>query len=122
MCNRKQCFKKSEVHEFYVPMWPELSIRLMFEHAARVKGFLARMPDDWTTTRKVERRYFWAVLSTLAPKFVEQMIWECRILREEARESKKKKKIDDQNLISEEYAEGLLKFNFTTGKYSFPEL
>ena len=37
--------------------------------------FLLHMPDEWRADlKKVERTFFWYVLTTLAPEFVEELV------------------------------------------------
>ena len=36
------------------------------------------MPDDWTGSSKTERTFFWDVLVTLAPEYVEELVLDCR--------------------------------------------
>ena len=36
------------------------------------------MPEDWTADHKTEREFFWGVLTTLAPEYVEALIKDCR--------------------------------------------
>ena len=98
-----------------IPLWPEIKLATSWEHASRIIGFLAMMPNEWTTSRKIERAYFWAVFCTLAPKFVENLILECRELRHKARMEKKKQ--PDISFISESMASGLLRYDFVSSKF-----
>ena len=36
------------------------------------------MPDEWSGNSKTERTFFWDVLVTLAPEYVEALIKDCR--------------------------------------------
>jgi hypothetical protein len=40
--------------------------------------FQAHMPDEWGGNSKTERTFFWDILVTLAPEFVEELIKDCR--------------------------------------------
>ena len=58
-----------------IPLWPELSIARIWPQASELPGFLLHMPDEWRQDlKKAERSFFWAVLTTLAPEFVEQLV------------------------------------------------
>ena len=79
----KRHFKRTATKQLRIPMWNELSIDKMWELAVRIRDFLNFMPEDWTTSRKVERTFFWIILVTLAPEYVEQLINNCRAIRHE---------------------------------------
>ena len=36
------------------------------------------MPNDWTGNSKTERGFFWDILTSLAPEYVEALIKDCR--------------------------------------------
>ena len=66
--------KQTQVVQAYIPNWPELGVRKMWPQAMQIPEFGLYMPDDWTSTEKTERRYFYGILCTLAPDFVEDSI------------------------------------------------
>ena len=41
-------------------------------------NFRAHMPDEWTGNSKTERTFFWDILVTLAPEYVEELVLDCR--------------------------------------------
>ena len=62
-----------------IPLWAELSVARIWPQAAELPEFLPHMPDEWRQDlKKVERSFFWAVLTTLAPEFVEQLVLDVR--------------------------------------------
>ena len=61
-----------------MPLWPELAVHRIWIEARQLPGFLDHMPDEWTGNSKTERPFFWSVLITLAPDYVEQLIIDCR--------------------------------------------
>ena len=44
-------------------------------------GFAAFVPDDWSATRKTERKFFYAVLAHLTPGYVQALVRRARVLR-----------------------------------------
>ena len=41
--------------------------------------FLHYMPSDWSAiSKKTEKPFFWEILSTCAPEYVEQLLIDCR--------------------------------------------
>jgi len=78
----KKIMKQTQVVQAYIPNWPELGVRKMWPQAMQIPEFGLYMPDDWTSTEKTERRYFYGILCTLAPDFVEDSISGARLDRE----------------------------------------
>lgn len=46
-----------------------------------MQGFHRHIPDEWTATNKTERKFFYGVLTALAPNFVQQVVNQARQLR-----------------------------------------
>ena len=61
-----------------IPIWPELAVSRIWPQAILLQNFRAHMPDDWTGNNKTERTFFWDVLVTLAPEYVEELVLDCR--------------------------------------------
>ena len=79
--DEKKALSASDVGDLHIPCWSELGIRRVWQHAIRLRGFRDYLPDDWTSTRKTERKFFFQVLAYLAPGFVEALVVEARRLR-----------------------------------------
>ena len=45
--------------------------------------FLQYVPDEWAGGLRADRSFFYAVLQTLAPEYVNALLQECRELREQ---------------------------------------
>ena len=79
LSNQKRHLTKGEVRLLHVPLWPELAVKRIWPQAMLLDGFANFMPPDWTgENTKTERGFFWGVLSTLAPEYVEALIKDCR--------------------------------------------
>jgi hypothetical protein len=81
----KAFFRRSEVRQFQIPMWPELAVSKIWSQAALQPTFLTYLPDTWTATKKTERDFFWAILVTIQPDYVENLINDCRRQRDALR-------------------------------------
>jgi hypothetical protein len=104
---RKSVFKKSELMVHDIPYLPELSIDNNWDFAVQVKGFLAFIPDQWNTAKKVERKFFWAILSTLAYPWVELLVQKCREIRMEAKLTKQSM-VKSNFTVPQQWANSLL--------------
>ena len=78
---RKKCFYRAQVPSMFVPLWQECGIKAVWPQAIQIEKFRDYIPDNWTMTERTERRYFYGVLCTLAPHFVESVVNEARQLR-----------------------------------------
>ena len=77
LCQQKKVLPLSKVVHLEVPYWPELSAERIWPEAVKIPTFLDYVPDEWKATR-LDRGYFWAVLSTLAPSYVTALVEDCR--------------------------------------------
>ena len=57
-----------------VPLWPELSVGRVWPDAISIPGFRDWIPDEWREAKRVDRKFFWGILSTEHPQFVEALI------------------------------------------------
>ena len=116
--NKKKAFFKWQRKSRPVPFWEELSIDNMWDHARTIKDFLDYMPDEWNCPKKVERAYFWDVLTTLAYDWVDAVIKECEDLRAAAA-ARKKVVVKKTVAITHEWGKLFLQGSFESSKYSW---
>ena len=76
--DEKKVFKRVEVRDLQVPLWPELSIARIWVEAIRLPGFADHVPSEWKDGNGVDRVFFFRILSTLAPDFLVTLIEDCR--------------------------------------------
>ena len=88
-------FHQEQIVRLKIPYWPELSIEKIWVKALLVKDFLKYMPNDWTTSKKVQREFFYTILCTLAKDFVIKLIQECQ---EQRYENKMMSKLKNQGI------------------------
>ena len=64
-------------------MWPELGIARIWPQAQQLPRFSEYMPNEWDlqNVKKVERNFFYGVLISLAPEYVEQLVLDIRAQR-----------------------------------------
>ena len=72
-----------------MPILPELSVGRIWRDAIRIPGFLDFMPDEWEGGRRVDRKFFWMVLTTQHPEWVKHLIKGSREARNRHREEMK---------------------------------
>ena len=83
--NEKKFYRLAEVRKHKVPLWPELAVHRIWLQAVQHPEFMRYIPDTWTAKKKTERAFFWEILSTLQPDYVEALIKDAREQREAAR-------------------------------------
>ena len=114
MKDEKKVFERQNVACLFVPVWEEMGIKRVWPEAARITEFLMYFPDGWTATHKTERKFFYGILSTLAPNFVQAMVNEARQLRHNHRISRQMP-VRQMN-ISSQWADLLLREPFVSCK------
>jgi len=72
MC-KKRFLWKHEQRNLRLPLWPELSIFRVWPEAVKLPRFLEYMPTEWQlqNVKKIERNFFFGILISLAPEYVE---------------------------------------------------
>ena len=115
MAEEKLFFRETEIKSLNVPLWPELSVKRIFPAAERIIRFGRYIPDDWTADKKTERNFFWSILITIAPEFVEQIVTDCRTQRYQRRQDNVREPTNLQ--ISAQWAGWLLAEPFQPSKY-----
>jgi hypothetical protein len=75
-----------EVQRLPVPYWPETAPKNNWEEAHKHPKVVKYLPADWTREGKtVDRTFFWAIVSTLAPVFTRELIEDIRLQRAQRR-------------------------------------
>jgi hypothetical protein len=112
---QKQCFLITAIKSLRIPPLPELAIKKMWPQAIRHPDFLRYLPDEWGPEyHKTERDFFFAILTTLCPGFMESLISDCYAQR---RSLKLDKETGPNYLqIAPEVAEALLSEDYTSSK------
>ena len=110
----KRVLQRQNIPRVFVSNWPELGVRMIWPQAVRIEGFLEHMPDGWDGVHKTERKFFYGVLTSLAPNFVQAVVNEARQLRYQHRLGREAPQRQMQ--ISGNWAEMLLRQPFASGK------
>lgn len=74
MTNQKSFLYQLDCKYIKVPVLPELAIRRVWPDAIRIPGVMNYLPDEWHGARRVDRKFFWMILTTLHPEWVKTMI------------------------------------------------
>jgi len=81
---KKMCFKKKDVRSIKIPPWPELAMYRIWDSAIKHPDFRKYIPENWFRVKKNrERGYFYGILFTLMPDYVEQLVEDCRFQRKQ---------------------------------------
>lgn len=79
LMNRKRYYHKREVSHLKVPIWSELSLERQWQHAILLPNMVDYLPADWMQApKRRERVFFYSILVTLAPGWIEEVIKDCR--------------------------------------------
>ena len=83
LTTKKRFFRKYEQRNLKLPLWPELSIARVWPEATQLPRFNEYVPNEWSlaSPKKIERDFFFGVLISLAPEYVEQLILDIRSQR-----------------------------------------
>ena len=98
--------------ELHIPLWPELAVARQWPQAIQLEHFQAHMPDEWRGDNKTERPFFYAVLASLAPDYVQELIKDCRLQRMEA--AANRATLPRQINIAPEWAQALMEQPFVS--------
>jgi hypothetical protein len=74
----KLMIQRQQVSTMFVPSWEECGVRTIWPQASRIREFHRYIPDEWSATEKTERKFFYGILTYLAPNFVQQVVNEAR--------------------------------------------
>ena len=71
---KKQLLKKSEVNQIKVPHYDELSVRKLYPQFKADKQFTQYFPDTYPKFKGPPRQYFFDVLNTVYPEYLQQVM------------------------------------------------
>ena len=74
LVGRKRVMLAVDCSPLKVPIRPELSVANVWPDAIRIPGVWDYFPNEWEGARRVDRKFFWAVLSTQHPDYVKHLI------------------------------------------------
>ena len=89
--------------------------------ALQIPGFADHIPDTWANSKKVERPFFWGVLTTLNQDFVVDLLQNIRAQRTARRMTVHAKPANNIQM-QEIWMERLLSAPFVPCKSPFPSL
>ena len=83
LSNRKRHFRKYEHKHVKLPLWPELSIARMWPEAHKLPRMAEYLPSEWglANPKKIERNWFFGVVTSLAPEYIEMVVLDIRSQR-----------------------------------------
>ena len=83
LSNRKRYLRKFEQRTMKMPMWPELSIARIWPEAHLLPQMAEYLPSDWDLNhpKRIQRDWFFGMLTSLAPEYVEMVVLDIRSQR-----------------------------------------
>ena len=81
--NRKRYLRKFEHKQMKLPLWPELSIARIWPEAHKLPRMTEYLPSEWglANPKKIERNWFFGIVTSLAPEYIEMVVLDIRSLR-----------------------------------------
>ena len=74
MAGKKQLLKKSEVRTIQVPHYDELSVKALYPEFKKDSELMAYFPDTYPPGKGPPREYFFNVLNTIHPDYLEKVM------------------------------------------------
>ena len=74
LAGKKHLMKMSEVKFIHVPKYDELAVKYLLPHLMKDATFMQFFPDKFPKGHPPDRTYFFNVLNTLNPEYMERVI------------------------------------------------
>ena len=74
LAGKKMLLKKAEVEKITVPHYDELSVKALWPSLAKDKEFTVYFPDKYPKDKGPPRQYFFDVLNTVHPEYLQQIM------------------------------------------------
>ena len=113
--DEKLVLDRQFIPNLVIPNWTELGVKTIWPQACKLDTFLRYMPDGWAGTDKIERKFFFGVLTSIAPMFIQTVINQARQMRYDHKLDRQMP--TNQMQISEKWADMLLSQPFYSGKF-----
>ena len=72
LSGKKQLMKKTDVHKIAVPHYDELSVKALWPDVSKDPEFTCYFPDKYPAGRGPPRQYFFDILNTLQPDYLQR--------------------------------------------------
>ena len=72
--DEKLLLKKKNVDYIDVPKYDELSVKNLWPSLAKDKKFVVFFPDNWAESKGPSRKYFFDILNTVHPEYLQQIV------------------------------------------------
>ena len=74
LCGKKMLMKKADVREIAIPSYDELSVKALWPQFKKDAEFLQYFPDTYPAGKGPPRKYFFDILNTLHPDYLNQVL------------------------------------------------
>ena len=114
--SEKLYYMQTNIKQMYIPQWEELAVKYVWAEAMMHHSFKHYLPDHWSpSNHQVDRGFFFAILGSVCPEYVNGLISDCRIQRKLRRQQPKA--AQSIKSINPMMLRMLLKHDFVSGKY-----
>ena len=112
----KKLLKLSEVNFVSVPRYNELAVGVLWPHLQKDKVFMQYFPDKMPAKHLPDREYFFNILNTVKPEYLQKDIAHSNAQRNHV---ESEKNLQDSVQISDEWWTQLNQIPFVSCKYLF---
>ena len=74
LTGKKQLMKKADVQRITVPHYDELSVKALWPDIKRDPEFTQYFPDTYPAGKGPPRQYFFDILNTIQPEYLERIL------------------------------------------------
>ena len=71
---KKELFKKKEVDYIHVPQYDEISVKALWPDVKKDPGIMAYFPNVYPKNKGPPREYFFNILNTVWPDYLQQLL------------------------------------------------
>lgn len=115
LAGKKELMKKSEIDYIEVPHYEELSVKTLYPMFSKDPAMMCYFPDKYPEGKRPPREYFFNVLNTVHPNYLEQIMGHANKQRMTAEGDAMKK---ESITVSEYWQEQLKSMPYLSCKYS----
>ena len=110
----KPFLMQTQIKFIKVPILPELSLENIWPLALQIPGVRDYLPDHWLSWKRIDRIYFWAIVTTLNEDWVRALVEDCYAQRKD--EKAKQQQQSAGLVLSDEVLRLLMASTFESSK------
>ena len=107
LAGKKKLLKAKDVVHCNPPRYDEISVKALYDYCIAFENMQLYFPDEYPKGRCCNREYFFTVLATLHPKYIDHLIRQCKEARFAVNDDEQKQEAIE---LTEEWANELKMF------------